>query len=343
LKLIVTIPALNEEETIASVIREIPRDIHRVHNVEVLVLDDGSRDRTVEEAYAAGADYVISNGTNRGLAFTFRRVLDEALARGADVIVNTDADNHYDQTRIPELISPILDNEADIVVGSRVLDKLEMRWGNKQGNRLANFVMQRLLHVRGIDVSSGYRAYSRLAALSLNVLSTHTYTHETLFAAVEKRLKVVTLPLEARHVDRPSRLISSLPKHIWRAGIAVLQSILRYKPFYAYASLGAFLVFLGMIPFVRFLFYWSAGHGQGQLQSLAVGIVFAIIGGQLVVVGLLAKAIAWNRQLMEDMLYRVRRDAAALPSRRDLISLPREDAAYVTTEAEETEPAIQLG
>jgi hypothetical protein len=195
-----------------------------------------------------------------------------------------------------------------------MLNRLEMPWGNKQGNRLANFIMQRLLNVPGIDVSSGYRAYSRMAALSLNVLSAHTYTHETLFAAVEKHLKVMTIPLEARHVDRPSRLISSLPKHIMRAGITVLHSILRYKPFYAYSSLGAFLVALGMIPFARFLYFWLQGNGDGHLQSLIAGLVLAIIGSQLVVVGLVAKAIAWNRQLLEDVLFRLKVDATSQPT-----------------------------
>ena len=158
MKVIVTIPAYNEEETIASVIREIPRMIPDVGIVEVLVVDDGSKDRTSEVALAAGADHVVRNRANRGLAYTFQRCLNEAIARDADVIVNTDADNHYDQTRIPELIAPILSGKADIVVGSRVFETLKMKFANKHGNRFANWVMQRLLKIPGVDVSSGYRA-----------------------------------------------------------------------------------------------------------------------------------------------------------------------------------------
>jgi len=306
LKLIVTIPAYNEEGTIGEVVREIPRAIAGVRRVEVLVVDDGSRDGTVEAALAAGADHVVRNGTNRGLAYTFRRALNEALVRGADVIVNTDADNHYDQTRIPDLIQPVLRNEADIVVGSRVFDGLAMRWANKQGNRLANFILQRLLRIPGVDVSSGFRAYSREAALSLNVLSSHTYTHETLFNAVDRRLRVVSIPLKARHVERPSRLIASLPKHVWAAGVGILQSILRYRPLRAYGTVGVALMIAGVAPFLRFLYFVLQGDGQGHVQSLIAGLVLVFVGVQLIVVGLLAKAISWNRELLEEVLYRLK-------------------------------------
>jgi glycosyltransferase involved in cell wall biosynthesis len=313
MKVIVTIPAYNEEENIAEVIQEIPRRIFGVARVEVLVLDDGSRDRTVDVALAAGADYVISNGLNRGLAYTFQRAINEALARGADVIVNTDADNHYDQTRIPDLIAPILNHQADIVVGSRVLERLKMRWANKQGNRVANFVMQRMLGIPGVDVSSGYRAYSREAALSLNVLSGHTYTHETLFNALDHRLRIVSLPLEARHVDRPSRLIRGLPRHIWRAGLVILQSILRYKPLHAYGTLGLIAALAGTVPFLRFLYFFAQGDGDGHLQSLIAGAVLLFLGVQFIVFGMLAKAISWNRQLLEEVLYRLKDDAVETP------------------------------
>jgi glycosyltransferase involved in cell wall biosynthesis len=304
MKVIVTIPAYNEEGDIATVIREIPREIPGVTSVEVLVLDDGSCDHTVDVALAAGADHVISNGMNRGLAFTFQRALNEALSRGADIIVNTDADNHYDQTRIPDLITPILDHEADIVVGSRVLGRLKMRWANKQGNRVANFVMQRLLNVPDVDVSSGYRAYGREAALSLNVLSGHTYTHETLFNAQDRRLRIRSVPLEARYVERPSRLISNLPSHVLRAGVAILHSILRYRPLQAYGSVGLFFAAAGILPFLRFLYFYAQGNSEGHLQSLIAGGVLLALGAQCMVFGMLAKAISWNRQLVEEVLYR---------------------------------------
>ena len=308
MKAIVTIPAYNEEENIAGVIQEIPRTIPGISRVEVLVLDDGSRDRTVDVALEAGADYVISNGRNRGLAYTFQRALNEALDRGADIIVNTDADNHYDQTRIPELIGPILDREADIVIGSRVLSSLKMRWANKQGNRVANFLMQRMLAIPDIDVSSGYRAYTREAALSLNILSGHTYTHETLFNALDRRLRIVSIPLEARHVERPSRLIQGLPKHIFRAGTGILQSILRYRPLQAYGTLGMIFAVAGTLPYLRFLYFFAQGNAEGHLQSLIAGTVLLFLGVLFIVFGMLAKAISWNRQLLEEVLYRLKDD-----------------------------------
>jgi glycosyltransferase involved in cell wall biosynthesis len=316
MKVIVTIPAYNEEHDIAAVIQEVPRHIPGVDAVEVLVIDDGSRDRTVDVALTAGADYVVSNGINRGLAYTFQRGINEALARGADIVVNTDADNHYDQTRIPELIAPILSHTADIVVGSRMLDRLPMRWANKQGNRLANFIMQRLLRIPGVDVSSGYRAYSREAALSLNVLSGHTYTHETLFNALDHRLRIVSIPLEARHVERPSRLIQGLPRHVWRAGLVILQSMLRYRPLQSYGSLGLLFALAGTVPFLRFLYFFAQGGAEGHVQSLIAGAVLTFLGVQFMVFGMLAKAISWNRQLLEEVLYRMKDQATDAPAPR---------------------------
>ncbi len=307
MKLIVTIPAYNEEATIAQVIREIPRAIVGVSQVEVLVLDDGSTDGTVEAALAAGADYVISNGRNRGLAVTFKRALHEALTRGADIIVNTDADNHYDQSKIPDLIQPLLRHQADLVIGNRDIDELPMAIGNKYGNKLANLLMQRLLGLPDADVSSGFRAYTREAALHLNVLSPHTYTHETLLNALDQRLAVVSLPLRAREVTRPSRLIRSIPSHIWNAGLVILRSFTLYRPLHVYATVGALFAFLGLIPFARFLWFYTQGDGGGHVQSLVVGGALWFLGIQCLVVALLASAIRWNRRLIEEMLFRLKR------------------------------------
>lgn len=311
MKLIVTIPALNEQENIAEVIHEIPRAIAGVSKVEVLVIDDGSTDGTVEAALAAGADHVISNGRNRGLAYTFARALRESVALGADVIVNTDADNHYDQTRIPDLIRPVLSKEADIVVGSRILKGLKMKAANKHGNRLANFLLQKLLKIDGVDVSSGYRAYSREAAMSLNVFSGHTYTHETLFNALDRGLRVVNVPLPARAVERPSRLISSLPKHVWRAGTVVVQSVLRYRPLQAYGTIGAALLAAGTIPFGRYMYFLVQGDHDGHVQSLVIGAALLLFGAQMFVVGLLATAISWNRRMLEELLYQAKQAQTA--------------------------------
>jgi glycosyltransferase involved in cell wall biosynthesis len=309
LKLIVTIPAYDEAPTIAGVIREIPRRIEGIDQVEVLVLDDGSRDGTAQVAVEAGADYVISNRRNRGLAVSFRAALHEALARGADLIVNTDADNHYDQSRIPELIAPLMRSDADI--GSRLLDELPMPPANKYGNKAANFVMQRLLRLPDVDVSTGFRAYTREAAMRLNVFSDHTYTHETLINALDQRLTIANVPIAARHVSRPSRLIKSITSHVFRAGTVILRSLLLYRPMQVYGLFGLGLLFLGALPFARYGYFVMQGDGAGHTQSLVVGSALWIIGGQMFITALLALAISWNRRMLEDVLFRMKDERAS--------------------------------
>lgn len=306
MKLIVTIPAYNESENLADVIGEIPRSIIGLTSVEVLVVDDGSSDGTADIAREAGADYVVSHGRNRGLAAAFRTALREAVARGADFIVNTDGDNHYDQSRIPDLIQPILRGEAEIAVGSRLLGELDMPAANKHGNRVANFVMQRLLSLPDIDVSTGFRAYSREAALRLNVLSHHTYTHETLINALDQRLAVANVPLPARPVERPSRLIRSLPSHVWKAGMVILRSFTLYRPLQVWGTLGLLCALIGLFPFARYLYFYVQGSSAGHVQSLLAGSALLFLGVQLYIVGLLASAIGWNRTLIEDGLYRIK-------------------------------------
>ena len=306
MKLIVTIPAFNEAPTIGAVIREIPRRIAGIDTVEVLVVDDGSRDGTAQEALRAGADYVISNRLNRGLAATFKTALQEAVERGADIIVNTDADNHYDQSRIDELVAPIVANEADITIGSRLIDELPMKAANKYGNKIANWTMQRVLRIPDVDVSTGFRGYSREAAMKLNVLSDHTYTHETLINALDQGLRIVNVPIAARHVTRPSRLIKGIASHVVRAGGVILRSFLLYRPMQVYGMLGALLLMLGAVPFARFAFFVMQGEGDGHVQSLVVGSALWFLGGQMFITGMLATAIAWNRRMMEDIAYRMK-------------------------------------
>jgi glycosyltransferase involved in cell wall biosynthesis len=308
MKLIVTIPALNEADTIGDVIREIPRKIAGIDDVEVLVIDDGSTDETVSAALNAGADYVISQPINRGLAATFKLALQEAVARGADIIVNTDADNHYDQTRIPELIAPLQRADADITIGSRIIDQLPMRTANKYGNKAANFLMQRLLRLPDIDVSTGFRAYTRDAAMRLNVLSDHTYTHESLINALDQRLCIANVPIAARHVARPSRLIKSIGSHVMRAGSVILRSFLLYRPMQVYGMFGLILLALGSFPFARYAYFYAQGESEGHLQSLVIGSALWIIGGQIFITGLLAVAISWNRRMLEDVLYRLKNE-----------------------------------
>lgn len=302
MKLIVTIPCYNEEENLATVIQEIPRQLTGVTAVEVLVIDDGSSDRTLEIAKAAGADHIISNKANVGLARTFQRALAEAAARGADIVVNTDGDNHYDQSRIGDLIQPIMHNKADIVIGSR--ENLNTK--NKRLNKIGSYVMTKWAGLPQYDVSTGFRAYTREAALKLQVYSTHTYVHTTLMSAHDLGLVTVEVPIPDRIVDRPSRLIKSIPRHIWTAGWNIVRNIVIFRPMRFFGSIGVALTVLGMIPMVRFLYFFIIGEGSGHLQSIIIGVMLVLLGYINVVLGLLGSAIGWHRKVTEDVLYRIK-------------------------------------
>ncbi len=307
MKLIVTIPAYNEAENIATVIKEIPRRISGIETVEVLVLDDGSTDQTIEIARASGADYVLSNGTNKGLAYTFNRLINEALIRGADVIVNTDGDNHYDQSRIPDLIQPLLKNEADVVIGDREVKKLEyMPAANKYLNLLGSYCVSRLIGLKKtLDVSSGFRAYSREAALRISILSKHTYTHETLIQALDHNLKVASVPIKARKVTRKSRLISSIPKHLFKSLLVISRVFTIYKPLRVMSGLGLIIFLPGLFLVFRFLYFYffTARGGEGHIQSLVIAAILILLGFQIFILGLIASAIGWNRKMQEEILY----------------------------------------
>lgn len=319
MKLIVTIPVLNEEENIGDVIREIPRAIQGIDRVEVLVVDDGSTDATVARAKEAGADYVVRHKTNLGLAKTFRDALDEALARGADVIVNTDGDNHYDQSKISELLRPILKASADIVIGSRNIRKLDsMPFVNKYGNIFGSFVNQKLFGFPNVDLSTGFRAYTREAAMRINVFSNHTYVHTTLLSAIDQRLTIVEVPITARVVTRKSRLIQSIPRHIVRAQASIIINIVLFRPIRFFGILAAAFIGVGLLVILRFVYLYFTSGGQGHIQSLVLAGVLIIIGFQMAVLGLIASAIGWSRKLLEEQLYRQRKKEFSSLARPDV-------------------------
>lgn len=307
--LVVMIPAYNEEPTIGHVIREVPRQITGVDRVLVLVIDDGSRDRTAQLAREAGADFVLTHKGNRGLAETFRDGLDTALSLGADIIVNTDADNHYDQTRIPELVAPILAGEADIAIGSRPIGGLtEMSFIRRWGNRVASMVFRFLYGLPpDTDISSGFRAYSRHAALRLSITSKYTYTHESLISAVDQRLKIVSRLIPARNVTRPSRLMPNVRSHILRAGSVAFLSFITHRLFRILTLLSALLILIGGGVYVRFLYFLFTSGSVGHIQSLIAGSLLILVGVQLLIGSFFAAALIKNRQLIEEMLYQQRR------------------------------------
>lgn len=310
MKLIVNIPALNEEENIADVIREIPRNITGVSEVCVLVLDDGSTDNTVQEAKDAGADIVISNSQTMGLARTFKRAIEIAISHGADIIVNTDGDNHYDQSKIPELIKPIIENKAEIVVANRDVWNLnDMPITKKIGNILGSWFVRKIARINlPIDASSGYRAYSRDAALKINILSNHTYAHETLIQAYDHGIPFACVTIPARSVERPSRLISSVPRHIIKSLVVILRILTIYKPLRVMLVIGGSVFTVGTAFILRFIYLYFTEGGDGHIQSLILASALLIIGFQIMVLGLISSAIGWNRKILEETLYRQKKE-----------------------------------
>ncbi len=308
MKLVVMIPAYNEEETIGKVIREIPREISGVDKVEVLVADDGSTDKTVEVAREAGADHVIYNRKNSGLAFTFQKAIDYALSLGADIIVNTDADFQYNQKEIPKLIKPILDGKADIVSGDRQVNKLDhMVPAKKYGNIIGTKVVEKAAGYKIKDASSGFRAYSKEAALKLFVTSSHTYTHDTLIQASRKNLKVVEVPVEFRKRNGSSKLIKSVPSHIRKSMETIVRNTLMYNSMRTLGMIGLFLVVLGLIPILRWFILTYILHSGGQyIQSVILGTLLVIFGGLVIGLGFLSDLVAINRKYLEQILYKTK-------------------------------------
>lgn len=306
-KLVIQIPCYNEEETLPDVLSSMPRAIDGVDQIEVLVIDDGSSDRTVEVARAHGAT-VISNRANRGLARTFQKGIEQALQSGADIIVNTDGDNQYDASSIPDLIRPILSGGADIVVGDRGAGSnrdfsLAKRFLQRVGSR----TVKMLASADVPDAVSGFRAYSREAALSINVLTSFSYTTETLIHAGQRGFSIASVPVKVNKVERPSRLFTSIPSFVAKQGTTIVRSFVMYRSLRAFVALGLILSLIGAIPVIRFLYYYAIGQGEGHIQSLILGGVFMLAGYLTAVMALLSDVVATNRKLIEETLKRVRK------------------------------------
>lgn len=310
-KLIIQIPCLNEEQVIATTLAQIPRQVPGFDCVEVLIIDDGSTDRTVEVARAAGADHIVSFPHNRGLALAFLSGLEHSVRLGADVIVHTDADNQYDASCIPALVQPILNGSADLVVGVRPIDDIhEFSWLKKRLQRAGSWLVRKLSNTRVEDVTSGFRAYSRDAALRLTVVSEFTYTHETLIQAGRSGMAVAQVPIRVNPATRPSRLFKSIFQYIRRSVTTMLRVYAVYQPFKLFASMGAVLFAAGLALCVRYLYFVAIGQGRGHVQSVMIAGVLLILGFQSVVMGLLAELMGANRKLIQEVLYRVRKAEA---------------------------------
>jgi glycosyltransferase involved in cell wall biosynthesis len=308
MKLIVQIPCFNEEATLPATFNDIPKQIDGVDVVEILIIDDGSTDKTIEVAKTLGVHHIVINKNNRGLARTFRTGLNECLKLGADIIVNTDGDNQYAGWDIPKLIQPILDGKADLVVGDRNTAKVaHFSPFKKFLQRLGSYVVKTLSGVKVPDAVSGFRAYSRDAALQLNIVSPFSYTIEALIQAGKKHMAVSSVPVETNAKTRESRLFSSIPKFIERQLTTIVRMYAMYQPLKVFFFIGLTLSILGAIPILRFLYFYFTGDGEGHLQSLVLGGVFTILGFISFLIALLADLMNFNRQLIEQTLEKVRR------------------------------------
>lgn len=307
MKLIVQIPCLNEEKTLPQTVADIPRRIDGVDRVEILVIDDGSTDRTVQVARELGVDHIIVNRKNLGLARTFRKGLDACLHLGADIIVNTDGDNQYAGWDIPKLIGPILDGKADMVVGDRKTGQhREFSALKKLLQRLGSRVVRNLSDIGIPDAVSGFRAISREAALRINIVSPFSYTTEMLIQAGKKHMAVTSVPVETNPKTRESRLFRSIPKFIERQLTTIVRMYAMYQPLRLFFYIGSVLMLIGAIPILRFVVLYFIEGGAGHIQSLILGGVLVLMGFVTYLVGLVADLINFNRQLIEIALEKVR-------------------------------------
>ncbi|BAK68417.1 putative glycosyltransferase [Sphingobium sp. SYK-6] len=308
MKLIVQIPCFNEAESLPDTLLRIPRRIEGIDEIELLVIDDGSDDDTGAVARRFGVHHVVRHRTNRGLAATFQTGLNVALAAGADIIVNTDADGQYDGAAIPALVAPIMNGMADIVVGDRGVGT-NAHFGpvKRLLQKLGSAVVQRLARTDIPDAVSGFRAISREAAQRLAITTEFSYTTDMLIQAGRKRLGIVSVPVPTNRTVRPSRLFRSIPQFILNTCVTMARTYTMYNPLRVFVLAGGLCSLAGAIPIVRFLYYYAVGEGAGHVQSLVLGGALLVLGTVSVMLGVLADLIAGNRKLLEMTLERVRK------------------------------------
>jgi glycosyltransferase involved in cell wall biosynthesis len=326
MKLIVQIPAFNEEATIAQTLRDIPKKIDGITSIESLVIDDGSSDNTAEAARKAGATHVVQLKTHRGLSSAFLAGINAALRLGADIIVNTDADNQYAGADIPKLVAPIMRGSADVVIGDREVSKSpHMSALKRLLQRLGSRTVGLASGIRVSDVTSGFRAFSRDAAMQINVFNPFTYTLETVIQAGNRNLGVQSVPVRTNAPTRPSRLYHGIGTYLRKSTATIFRIYTIYKPLKTFFAIGAVLLLAGSALGVRFLWHFANGERGGHIQSLILAAVFLIIGFQTLLIGLVADLISVNRRLSEEVLVRLKRMEAPVEERRPMPQrIPRE-------------------
>ena len=308
MKLIIQIPCYNEEKTLELAYNDLPRHIDGIDTIEYLIINDGSQDKTAERARELGFHHIVSFKRNKGLAKGFMAGIDACLHLGADIIVNTDADNQYCGADIEKIVRPIIDQKADIVIGERPIDQTEhFSWKKKKFQHLGSWVVRVASGTDIPDAPSGFRAYSRDAALRLNVVNEYTYTLETIIQAGNNKTAMTSVPIRTNPETRPSRLFSSMWRYMKRSSTVITRSFVMYKPLKFFMTIGFVLLLIGGVLGVRFLILMAMGEGGGHIQSLILTAILIMMGFQTVTIGLLGDTISANRKLLEDVQYRVRK------------------------------------
>jgi glycosyltransferase involved in cell wall biosynthesis len=312
-KLIVTIPAYNEEDTIAAVLKEIPRRVDRFDSIEVILIDDGSTDNTSREALLGGVDEIIAHRSNKGLGVTFRDGINRALERDADIIVNIDADGQYNPAQIPALIKPLLDGKADIVFGWRDIDKLNfMPRGNRLGNKLATWVTRRLSGLPIKDSQTGFRAFTREAVLKMNLFGKYTHVQETIIQARHKDLQIEQVPVEFRERSGKSRLVAGLWSYAFKAGATIFSTYRDYYPLKFFSFIGGIFTVIGLGFGIRVLVHYAqTGTVSPYIPSTVLASLLLIIGLGIGCLGVFMHMLNNQRRLSEEILYRLKKNGSS--------------------------------
>lgn len=308
MKLIIQIPCYNEEVALPVTLSQLPESIEGIDEIEVLISDDGSTDRTIEIAKSYGVKHIVTSTHHRGLAKTFMAGIQRAIAEGADIIVNTDADNQYCADDIEKLVRPILDKKADIVIGARPIRDIKEFSPLKKFLQFFGSKVVRLLSATATeDAPSGFRAFSREAALSINVFDNYTYTIETVIQSKTKGLHILSVPIRVNSTFRKSRLVKNIFTYIQKNSFTIIRMFIIYRPFRFFALIGGLIFFVGMVLLCRFLYYYFFVSGGGHVQSLIISSMLVITGFQTCLFGILADLLAINRKLIEDIQVRTRK------------------------------------
>lgn len=308
MKLFVQIPCLNEEETLSLVLETIPKQIKGIDEIEILIIDDGSTDKTIDVAKKHGVKHFVRHRRNMGLARSFHDGVTYALEHGADIVVNTDGDNQYPQASIADLVKPILDGKAEIVVGDRQTKTIEhFSPFKKLLQQFGSFIVNKAAGTDIPDAASGFRAYSRESLLRLNIVTSFSYCMETIIQAGNKRLAITSVPIRTNPKTRESRLFTSMRQHVFKSASAIIRAYIMYKPYVIFTTLGTILLLAGLVPFVRYLILLAVDAQGDHLQSLLIGAVLIVSALLAYALGVISDIIRTNRVLLEDELERTKR------------------------------------